>query len=179
MTPLKALLERTATWRGFAILLALYVVVFGMILATTGKLTAHTGGIGILDFERGYSYERVLEILGSYGPEGMALFARIQFFDLFNPAIYGLIFASIIYLLWKDSNVNWLPILPFFAAGLDYCENLTLFLLARSYPEISSGLVTLSSGLSLAKNVTLFAAIAALLLGLMRLGFSWTKRKQP
>lgn len=84
--------------RGFAILVTLYVVVFGTILLMLTKLTAQTGGIGILDFEVCYTTERVAEVFGSYGAGGMTLYARIQLLDVFNPAIYSVLFASLHYL---------------------------------------------------------------------------------
>lgn len=173
MTTIISFLDRLATRRGFAILVALYVLVFGTIIVTLTKLTALTGGTGILDFDQGYSVERVREVFDSYGVEGFALYGRIQLLDLFNPAIYSLIFASLIHLLWKDQKYRWMVVLPLAAGLLDYCENLTLYLLSSSYPEISFQLVTVSSALSLIKNIILFGAIAALLIGL----FLWVRER--
>jgi len=173
MTMILSIIDRLATWRGFAILFVLYAAVFGTIIATLSNLTTLTGGIGILDFDRGYSVERVREVFDSYGEEGFALYGRIQLLDLVNPAIYSLIFASLIYLLWRDRGHRWVVVLPLAAGLLDYCENLTLFLLSNSYPEISSQLVTISSALSLIKNIALFGAIIALLIGL----FFWVRER--
>ena len=171
MNTILTILDRLANWRGFTILIILYVAVFGTIVATLSRLTALTGGTGILDFDRGYSVERVREVFDSYGAEGFALYGRIQLLDLLNPAIYSLVFASLIYLLWKAPARSWMVNLPLAAGLLDYCENLTLFLLSRSYPEISPQLVTISSTLSLIKNVALFGAIIVLLIGL----FIWLR----
>lgn len=173
MTTIISFLDRLATRRGFAILVTLYVLVFGTIIVTLTKLTALTGGTGILDFDQGYSVERVRGVFDSYGAEGFALYGRIQLLDLFNPAIYSLIFASLIHLLWKDRGYRWVVVLPLAAGLLDYCENLTLYLLSSSYPEISFQLVTISSALSLIKNVVLSGAIAALLIGL----FLWVRER--
>ncbi len=167
MNIILSLLERLATWRSFAVLLVLYAVVFGMIIATLSRLTALTGGIGILDFDQGYSAERVRQVFDSYGEQGFQLYGRIQLLDLANPALYSLIFACLIYLLWKNRSAVWMAVLPLAAGALDYSENLTLFLLARSYPNISDGLVGVSSTLSLVKNVALFASIAVLVIGLV------------
>ena len=166
MNLILSLLARLATWRGFAVLFVLYGAVFGMILFTLSKLTALTGGTGILDFDQGYTTDRVREVFDSYGDEGFALVGRIQFLDLLNPAIYSLIFACLIYLLWQNRTAIWVVLLPLAAGILDYSENITLFLLTQSYPDLSDGLVGLSSTLSLIKNAALFSAIAALLVGL-------------
>lgn len=167
MNAILSLLERLATWRGFVVLLVLYAIVFGMIIVTLSRLTALTGGIGILDFDRGYSTERVRQVFDSYGEQGFALYGRIQLLDLANPALYSLIFACLIYLLWKNRRAVWVAVLPIAAGVLDYSENLTLFLLARSYPDISPGLVGVSSTLSLVKNAALFASVAVLAIGLV------------
>ncbi len=164
-------LGKMATKRGLAILLTFYAAVFGAILFTLSKLTTLTGGIGILDFDRGYTTERVAEVFGSYGVEGMALYSRIQVLDIFNPAIYSIIFASLLYLLWRTHRAAWVVFLPFLAGGLDYAENVTLFALSRAYPNLPSGLVSASSLLSIVKNVALFASIAALVVGLAIFAF--------
>jgi hypothetical protein len=162
-----SLIERLATWKGILGLLVIYSVVFGGILVTLGQLTNLTGGFGILDFDRGYSMDRVQEVLGSYGPDGMALNARIQLLDLFNPALYSLILACLTFLLWKGRGPNWLPLVALLGGVGDYLENITLFLMARSYPDISDGMVNLSSSLSLIKNVLLPIAALPFLIGLV------------
>ena len=167
MTSIFRLIQRMATFRMLAVLFGLYVLVFGAIIITLFQLTELTGGIGILDFDRGYSIERVNEVFSSYGTEGMILFTRIQLLDLLNPAIYSLFLASIIHLLWRDHNIAWASVLPLVAGLLDYMENLTLFLLARNFPDLSIRLVAISSTLSIIKNIALFSAIIALLIGLV------------
>ncbi|MEZ4662632.1 MAG: hypothetical protein R2911_34205 [Caldilineaceae bacterium] len=86
-----------------------------------------------------------------------------------NPALYSLFFAAIIHLLWRQRNVTWVALLPLWAGLLDYAENLTLFLLARSYPNLPAELVGVSSALSIVKNVAMAPAIIALLVGLVLL----------
>ena len=167
MTRLLFLIEYLANWRGISIFLVLYAAVFGTILFTLGQLSDATGGYGILDFDRGYSFERVQEVLGSYGAEGMVLNARIQFLDLFNPALYSMIAATLTYLLWKGYGPNWLALLPLLGGLGDYMENVTLFLMARTHPDISEGLVSLSSTLSLVKNILLPIAFLPFLVGLI------------
>ena len=167
MNYILSLVERLTSWKGIGGLLAIYLVVFGTILFTLGQLSEVTGGYGILDFDRGYSVDRVNEVLGSYGPKGMALNARIQILDLFNPALYSLILACLTFLLWNRRGQDWLVLVAFLGGLGDYLENVTLFLLAWSYPEVSEPLVRLSSTLSLIKNLLLPVSTLPLLVGLV------------
>ncbi len=163
MEILSSILEKTSTKRGLLLLVALYALVFGLIISTINKLVHITGGIGILDFDRGYTRSRVIEVFGSYGEAGMSLYSRIQMLDLINPAVYSLLISSLVCLSVRRSKAIWLVIVPLLAGLLDYLENLTLYLLVKSYPNVSEGLVSLSSTLSIIKNIALFGAIAALI----------------
>lgn len=163
------LIDRLTNLRAILSLLVLYVAVFGSILFTLGQLTEVSGGYGILDFDRGYDLARVGEVFGSYGSDGMRLYGRIQLLDLLNPALYSLILAVITRLLWRDRGPDWLCLTPFLGGLGDYAENVTLFLMAQSYPDISTTLVSSSSTLSLIKNGLLPIAMLPLLAGLVML----------
>lgn len=167
MTGLLSLIERLATWRGLTLLILLYLLVFGAILMTVWQLSAASGGYGILDFDRGYTVDRVHEVLGSYGERGMVLYRRIQLLDLVNPALYALLLACLTHLLWRGAGPRWVALLPLLGGLGDYAENVTLFLIVSAYPDISTGLVALSSTLSLVKNGLLAVTVLALLAGVV------------
>ena len=176
MTALVSLIARLATPRGIVCLIVAYAVVFGAILLTLAQLDSVTGGAGILDFDVGYSRDRVMEVFGSYGEGGMALYRRIQVLDLFNPALYSLLAAVFTYLLWRDRGPDWLCLLPLLGGIGDYAENFTLFLLSRSFPALPDGLVSVSSALSLAKNTALVLGLLPLVVGLVLWGMQALRR---
>ncbi len=161
-----SVIARLATWRGLTTLIIAYLVVFGTILVTLGHLTEVSGGFGILDFDQGYTKQRVAEVFGSYGEHGFSLYRRIQLLDVFNPALYSFIAAAFTYLLWKGRGVDWLCLAPLLGGIGDYAENVTLFFLAKGYPDVSDGLVAVSSTLSLIKNALLIVGMLPLLAGL-------------
>ena len=129
-------------------------------------MAAVSGGQGILDFEPGYHRARIAEVFSSYGPEGMALYGRIQALDLLNPALYSLLAAALTAMVWRAWGPGWLTCLPFLPALGDYAENITLFLLARGFPEVPEGLVAISSTLGLIKLGLMAVGFAPLLVGL-------------
>ena len=165
------LISRLATWRGITCLLVLYAIVFGAILISLNQLTTITGGYGILDFDRGYSASRVAEVFGSYGDEGFRLYGRIQALDLLNPALYSLITAIVTYLLWRGRGRDWLCLMPLLGGLGDYAENITLFWMTRSHPDIPDTLVSVSSFLNLLKTGLLFVGLSPLIAGLVAWAF--------
>ena len=162
-------LEKTSGRKGLIILGVSSALIFGLIWALIIKLMTLTGGTGILDFEIGYTPEKVQAVLGRYGTEGMALYRKIQWLDLINPVLYGLLMASILYRLYPPQE-SWsrLVLLPLAAALLDYAENGVLFILATDYPDISTQWVGVGAVLSLLKNAVLFLATMVLLVGAWR-----------
>ena len=176
MTAAVKLINNLTPPRAILILVILYGAVFGTILFTLGQLAEISGGYGILDFDQGYDMARVREVLGSYGAEGMKHYGRIQLLDLFNPALYSLIAAVFTRLLWRERGPDWLCLIPLLGGLGDYAENITLFLMARSYPEISSELVSASSTLSFAKNGLMVVGMLPLLAGLVLLMVRFVRR---
>ena len=171
-----SLIARLATRRGLTVLIIAYVMVFGAILLTLGQLTEVSGGFGILDFDQGYSKDRAREVFGSYGEHGFSLYRRIQLLDVLNPALYSLIASALTYLLWKGRGVDWLCLAPLLGGIGDYAENVTLFFLARGYPDVSDSLVSVSSTLSLIKNGLLVLGLLPLLIGFVRWGSERLRR---
>ncbi|MGB0958803.1 MAG: hypothetical protein ACPGVK_01020 [Halocynthiibacter sp.] len=159
------MIDRLATTKAMLIIVALYAVVFGAILFTLSQLTVVSGGYGILDFDFGYDMARVDNVLGSYGSKGMALYGRIQILDLFNPALYSLIAAIFTRLVWRGQGPDWLCLVPLLGGFGDYAENITLFLMAHAYPDVSSKMVAVSSTLSFVKNGLIAVGVLVLLAG--------------
>jgi hypothetical protein len=166
MARIISIIEQLGTWRGLSVLVAVASLVFALIFTTLAQITEITGGYGILDFEVGYSVARVDEILGSYGAEGMALYRRIQLLDVINPAVYSLILACVAYLLWQGRGPRYIALIPLLGGVGDYLENVTLFLIVRSYPVLNAELITVSSSLSYLKNILAGVGGIVLLAGL-------------
>lgn len=176
MTAVK-LIDRLTKPGAILVLLALQGSVLGAIFFTLSQLADVSGGYGILDFDMGYDMARVMEVFGSYGAQGMRLYGRIQALDLINPALYSLVAAVFTRMLWRGHGPDRICLAPLLGGLGDYAENVTLFLMARSFPEISAGLVSVSSTLSLIKNGLLVAGLAPLVVGVAFLIFRILRRR--
>lgn len=171
---MKLILEKSSTKMGLISILIIQIIVGGFLGISIAKLSSVTNGYGILDFEVGYSIEKVNELFSRYEIEGMILYKQILFIDLFNPLIYSLLFSSLLYVFYKESKYAWLVYLGFLCAGLDYLENFFLFEMMNSYPDISSGVVEFSSAISIVKHSVLYLTILILVLGMVR----WVRHKR-
>lgn len=149
------------------LLLGASATVFGAVIVTVVQLTTLTGGYGVLDFDIGYDPARVMTVLGSYGAEGMALNARVQALDLVNPLLYATVMAVFTRMVWRGKGPEWLALLPYLAALGDYAENITLFLMAQRFPEVSEHIVSVSSTLSLLNNAMMPIAAGPLVVGIV------------
>ncbi len=81
-------------------------------------------------------------------------------------------------LVWRGRGPRWLALLPLLGGLGDYMENVTLFLMARQFPDLSDGLVNLSSTLSLVKQGLLPIAVAPLLVWLVVWLWSLARKRQ-
>ena len=103
----------------------------------------------------------------------MRLYARIQLLDLLNPALYALVLAVLTHKVWQTRGPKWLPLVALLGAIGDYSENATLFMIVRSFPNVTEDLVALSSALSLLKNGLLLVSVMPLTIGCLL----WLRRK--
>lgn len=170
-----SVLDRTTTKLGFSLLIALFLIVMGSVIYAVSHVQQISGN-GILDFELGHTSERVQEILGSYGEDGMRWYRRVQLLDIFNPLFYTLVFMSVIHLLVRQTRHAWLVILPMFVGLLDYIENIFLFGFVRGFPNIDPGNVAIANILSFIKRGAILIAIAGLVLAII---FWFRQKRQP
>ncbi|MCX7709046.1 MAG: hypothetical protein N2484_04285 [Clostridia bacterium] len=136
------------------ICLALFITALFIINGETigvAKLVKITGGVSILDFEKGYTVERAYDILNRMGAEGRAYYLKyIIPMDFVFPFTYMLFYAStMIYLLkiTPEPNrwLNYVPLVPIMNMLLDYTENALIICMLTSYPQQLPGIVKAAS----------------------------------
>ena len=167
MQTLYSILAITSKRQGLIIILLLQLIVAVGLAITITSLMDVSGGYSILDFVVGYSLDDINTTFASYGVEGMALYQRIQMLDVFNPLLYGLFLASLFYIFYEHSNYQWLVICPLIAAGLDYLENIFLFIMANNFPEINTVIAQVSSYVGIVKMASLIPVFIILIVGVV------------
>lgn len=168
-----SVLDKTSTKIGFALMMALSLIVMGSVIYCVSQIQQISGN-GILDFEQGHTPERIQEILGSYGEDGMRWYRRVLLLDILNPLFYTLVFMSIIHLLVRHTRHAWIVIIPIFAGLLDYIENIFLFGFVRNFPNIDPENVSIANAVSLIKYGAILIAIAAFIFAV----FLWFEQKR-
>lgn len=133
------------------ILVAGLAALFRYFMQSTLSKLKTLSGETLIDYQIGYSAQRVTDVFTAYGEEGMALYQRFMLFDLAFPMIYATLFAGSLYLFLSNSKWRHLCLAPILMASADYVENGLFFLLLRSFPDISPEIVGLANLLTLIK----------------------------
>lgn len=166
MQRIKKLLDITSSKKGL-IILGVLIAISGTSLGITLQQIAElSNGNSIPDFAVGYSSEFIQNLFQSYGEKGMELYRRVHLIDLFNPAIYAMLLASLSYLFFKETKWERLAIVPLIVGLLDYLENFFLFNLLNDFPQVNDSMVQISNVISLIKHPMLYLAILLFLIGL-------------
>ncbi len=167
MLKIDSILAATSKPKWLLLLFLLTLINFTIIGFLTAQIMNISGGANLLDFSFGHTANSVNSTLEAYGTEGISLYRWVQRIDLIHPLIYSLLFASLFYILFRQTRVHISIYLPLIAGILDYLENIFLFQMVNTYPQISSSVAQIANIISLAKNVILIAVIAALLVGII------------
>lgn len=78
-------------------------------------------------------------IFTAYGTDGMTVYGKVAFYDIFYPIGYALFFGLLIYLLFKKSKLKYLAWMPILAAIFDHIENYYLGKIVANLPTIDPG----------------------------------------
>lgn len=150
----------------FAVLMAVFVATH--LLAFPGSLTevmAAAGGQSILDQQPAFSSDEVYQRLDAFGETGRALYGR---FLITTDVIFPLSLLAFLYLLARYTLQYLAPVLalrgllllfPFAFFGLDMIENLSIYSMLLDYPEQHQFTGHWLGIITVAKRLSMFAAI--------------------
>lgn len=114
----------------------------------------------------GYTLESFTNDLTSLGNEGRAIYRNFMLLDIFFPLIYGLTFASLIFLVFRSRQnwLKWLFVVPLFTSAADYIENIFIAISFSGYPSSSPLTVSMASGATQLKMLFNLVLILSLLI---------------
>jgi hypothetical protein len=143
-------------------LLAVLLVASGLMWAVMffgplGHLTDLAGGLRPFDIRpKGYSYDKARAFLEAIGTQGRAYYAIPELvIDTFYPPLYAVSRGLALWWLTMPGRVREAPLplkirytliaVPILMASLDLLENGCIAVMLRTWPDLSHGLVAVSS----------------------------------
>jgi len=96
---------------------------------------------------KGYNLQSFTNDLNLLGENGRAIYKNFMLLDIFFPFIYGVFFASLIWLVFRSKTnfLKYLFLIPLCTALFDYAENLFLTIGFYTYPNSSASIIQLAS----------------------------------
>ncbi len=142
-----------------------------MLLVSIPHVMGFSDGMKLLDLlPFGYDTEYVRLLFETLGPEGRHAYLYRQIpLDLVYPGLFAISYSLMMaYFLHKMGRLNALlfnlSLLPFLVGIADYLENFGIIAMLLRYPTISSGLVKITSVLSVVKSMTSTVFFVALII---------------
>ena len=133
------------------------------------------GNARLLDLHFAYSPDQAYQHLAALGPAGRSAYSYMALTsDLIFPVMYSLALSVAIMLVLRKllppaSRLRQLCLLPFLVVIADWCENLSLSMVTRAFPERADGIVGFASAATSLK----WLLIASTLLVLLALVAFW------
>jgi hypothetical protein len=164
--------------------IATNIIYVFMLTVTIPKVMSFANGMKLLDMmPTGYTPEYVNSLLSKLGEMGRHAYLFNQLpVDMIYPGMVAINYCLVIaYFLNKigklESNLFYLCLLPIFSGLFDYCENLGIINILRSYPENSDFLSQVTSAFSVLKSISSTVFFTILLIVLVV--FGWRKLFKP
>jgi hypothetical protein len=135
-----AALQELATWRNFAILTALHLLLLGGFRLLGNARLAHSREPSLDGRNVGYSPAQVFAAVERYGPAGRRLYlVQLLTLDLVYPLVYSAWLALLIGIALRSlgaGGLAWLAAaVPFAGAAVDYVENACICVLLVRVPR--------------------------------------------
>jgi len=167
-----------ANWKTLLLFLALYIFFSGYILKNAELKIDELAGkqVGVIDLTFGFHPQKTLDMVASYGDAARDYYSKIEMTaDLAYPIVYAFLFSIILTLIYRNSSLAWVSILPFVNMILDYSENAFIIILLNSFPQQSFALAVLCEIFKLLKWVLLTFIVLLIVFGLISKFFNRKK----
>jgi hypothetical protein len=165
--------------------IATNIVYAFMLIVTIPKVMSFAGGMKLLDMmPTGYSVEYVDSLFNALGENGRHAYLFNQLpVDMIYPGLFAISYCLVLaYFLNKlgklESPLFYLCILPIFSGLSDYCENIGIIIMLKSYPKNSGLLSQVTSVFSILKSFSTTIYFIVLTIALIALAWQSFKPKK-
>ncbi len=159
-------IDRLSTGRNLVIAILVSAISVSVMAMLTQVMVYDVYGEAMMpDMNLGYSYDDILQSFDVLGSEGLNVWLQVHLLDLVFPLGYSFALAFGITMELRNSyperkNLRTLSLLPLFAAFFDYLENTLIASQAAAYPNLSTLVISIASGVTILKWLFLFGAFA-------------------
>jgi hypothetical protein len=186
MKPLTKFIERHISGKKVLGLFILTNVVYILMLTVTIPRTMkHSNGLMLLDMmPMGYDLSYVSELFDSLGEIGRRTYLTNQIpVDMIYPLLFGLSYGLLMaYFLKKLKKLKapyiYLCLLPVMAGIADYLENFGIITMLKGYPDLTQGMVRVTSSFSVIKSISTSLFFLCMIIVLILLGIKAVKEKK-
>ena len=171
MENIVAFFQKHATGKLVVVLFVLTMTVyFTMLLYAIPSVIKLAPEMKLFDMSpTGYSSEYAFTLLESIGPDGRNTYLTVQLpLDFIYPGLSAVTYSLLLIWLFgkgfqSGSKIFYFAFVPIVAGVFDYLENVGIIAMINAFPNISDGLVEISSTFTLLKSgftVVFFALLA-------------------
>ena len=139
--------------------IATMAVYLTMLFFTIPAVESFAPGIALFDLSPGgYSYEHAVRLLDELGAEGRNVYRTVQLpMDFIYPGLFAITYSLLLTWIFSKthaagSKMFYFSIIPIFAGLFDYLENIGICRMLTSYPDVSHGLVSMTSTFTVLKS---------------------------
>lgn len=155
----------------FVVTMAVYLL---MLLVTIPSVQSYAPNTALFDLSpSGYSHSQALSLLETLGQDGRSAYIFPQLaIDFIYPGLFAICFSTMFIWVYSkrirpDSKFLYLAVLPVFGGIFDYVENILIIQMIMTFPDVSKGLVAVSSAFTLLKSAFSTASFLLLILGFL------------
>ncbi|MBU2643447.1 hypothetical protein KKI24_01985 [bacterium] len=168
-----ALIQKAATGRRVAVLFLVTMSVYlTMLLHTIPSVIAAAPGMKLFDMSPGgYTTDYAFTLLEAIGPGGRNAYLSTQLpLDFVYPGLFAVTYSFLlIWLLGKSfedsSRIFYFALVPVAAGIFDYLENIGIIVMIHTFPDLSAGVVKITSVLTILKSGFTVAFYILLVIG--------------
>lgn len=155
-------------WYYVLISLGIFVLFMIFVLPNESQKSSALGLESSPDTSWFYTSDELYDIADQYGLEGRRFYIEQRFtFDLIWPLVYGLFLTIALAFFCQSSVQGWLKklyLLPVFAVGLDYIENIFTATVMYRYPKETFLMADIAGYITMLKWMTLMMSFMLLML---------------